>query len=372
MEAKGATSAITIAEQIVGRCLSMCPEKERLMRERAGLLHKYEIDEGMKHMKKPKADPAKIIKCFSRSAAGQVMTDPNMLRPPHVLLSTVRYLFTKIITQTDLDWVLIYDFVFDRLRSVRQDAVIQRVDTVTSILLLEPIIRFHIYAAQRLCERDISEFDAKINSKHLFECIKRLLILYDRQNKNVTNNTEVHKDFEKLALDNSRSEMEAVYILLHIGDCEALKRAFTLPSDLKKSPAIQLATKISLAWYLRNYVCICHLVGQLPPILACAFFCNLQSFRRNVLQIMSSGYNNRVLTFPGQKLQELLFYKDISKIQADCKLFGLTFTNENVLFQKSQFNEQILLANPEMYYTSATLHKFIPKILLECTSNDEC
>lgn len=61
----------------------MCPEKERQMREREGLLHKYEIDEKTKHKKKPKADPARIVKCFSRSAAGQIMTDPNSLRPPH-------------------------------------------------------------------------------------------------------------------------------------------------------------------------------------------------------------------------------------------------------------------------------------------------
>ncbi|XP_018374281.1 PREDICTED: germinal-center associated nuclear protein isoform X2 [Trachymyrmex cornetzi] len=346
-------NGMTTADRITGRCLSMCPEKERLMREREGLLHKYEIDEGTKHMKRPKADPMKIVKCFSRSAAGQVMTNSNLLRPPHVLLSTVQYLFTK-------------------LRSVRQDAVIQRVDIVSSIFLLEPIVRFHIYAAQRLCERDIMEFNAKINNKHLLECIKQLLILYDQQNENVTDNIAIHKDLEKLALNNNRSEMEAIYILLHIGDCEALKRAFSLSSELKKSPAIQLATKISLAWYLRNYVYVRHLVAQLPPILACAFFCNLQSFRRNVLQIMSSGYSSRVLSFPGLKLQELLFYKDISKIQADCNLFGLTFTNDNILFKKSQFNEQILLANPEMYYTSTTLHKFMPKILLECTSNDEC
>ena len=66
---------------------------------------------------------------------------------------------------------------------------------------------------------------------------------------------------------------------------------------------------------------------------------------RNVLQIMSSGYNSRILMFPGLKLQELLFYKDISKIQADCNLFGLTFTNDNILFKKSQFNEQILLVS---------------------------
>ncbi|XP_050459715.1 germinal-center associated nuclear protein isoform X2 [Cataglyphis hispanica] len=356
-------------EPIIGRCLLMCPEKERRMREREGLLHKYEVDEETKDMRKRKADPTKIIKSFSRSAAGQDMTDPYSLRPPHVLLSTIRYLFTEIITRTDLDWTLIYDFVFDRLRSVRQDAVIQRIDITTNILLLEPIVRFHTYAAQRLCEKKVSEFDAKINNKHLLECLKQLLVLYDERDYKNRNNIEIHEALEKLALNDSRSEMEALYILLHIGDQEVLKRALTLSSDLRNSPAIQIATKISLAWYLRNYVRVCYLAQQLPPILACAFFCNLQSFRRSVLQIMSFGYNSKVLTFPGLKLQKLLFYKDISRVQADCNLFGLTFTNENVLFQKSQFNEQVLQANPEMYYTSATLHKFIPKILLECTSN---
>ncbi|XP_014468556.1 PREDICTED: germinal-center associated nuclear protein isoform X2 [Dinoponera quadriceps] len=320
-------------------------------------------------MKRSKVDPGKAVKCFSRSAAGQVMTNPDSLRPPHILLSTIQYLFTEIVTKTDLNWVLIYDFVFDRLRSVRQDAVIQRIDTTAYIRLLEPITRFHIYAAQRLCERNISEFDAKINNKHLLECIKHLLVLYDEQDsKSVTDNMDLYKDFDKMTINNNRSEIEASYILLHIGDQDALQRALTLSSDLKNSPAVKLAIQISLAWYLRNYVRVHYLIQRLSPILACAFFSNLQSFRRNVLQIMSSGYNNKMLIFPGLKLQELLFYKDISKIQADCNLFGLTFTNENVLFQKSQFNEKMLLANPEMYYTTTVLHKLVPKVLLECTS----
>lgn len=64
-------------------------------REWHGLLHKYEIDEKTKNMPRPKADPAKTIKEFTRSSVGRDMTDPNLLRPPGVLLSTTRYLFTK-------------------------------------------------------------------------------------------------------------------------------------------------------------------------------------------------------------------------------------------------------------------------------------
>jgi len=64
-------------------------------RERERLLHRYEIADGTQKMRKPKADPNKTIKCFSRSSAGQNMTDPNSLRPAPVLLYTIKYLFTK-------------------------------------------------------------------------------------------------------------------------------------------------------------------------------------------------------------------------------------------------------------------------------------
>lgn len=64
-------------------------------REKEGLLHKFEIDETAKGTKLPKADPKKTIKCFSRPAAGLIMTDMKQLRPAPVLLSTIKYLFTK-------------------------------------------------------------------------------------------------------------------------------------------------------------------------------------------------------------------------------------------------------------------------------------
>jgi len=64
-------------------------------RERERLLHRYEIADGTQKMRKPKADPTKTIKCFTRSSAGQNMTDPDSLRPASVLLHTIKYLFTK-------------------------------------------------------------------------------------------------------------------------------------------------------------------------------------------------------------------------------------------------------------------------------------
>lgn len=63
------------------------------------------------------------------------------------------------------------------------------------------------------------------------------------------------------------------------------------------------------------------------------------------LKIMSSGYNNKVFTFPGLKLQQLLLYKDIDKIRADCELLGLIFVNQNILFQKANFKDEVQLVS---------------------------
>ncbi|KAF7397391.1 hypothetical protein HZH68_008613 [Vespula germanica] len=351
-----------MSETINGMCLLMCPEKERWMREKEGLLHRFEIDEKTKHLKKPKADPNKIIKSFSRPAAGQIMTDPSLLRPGPILLSTIKYLFTKILIRTDVDWVHIYDFTFDRLRAIRQDLVIQRIGTIMSIQILEPIVRFHTYAAQRLCERNISEFDPKINDQHLLECIKQLLVLYDTVNR--TEKLELHENIEVLTLIDNRAEMEALYILLNIGDISALNRALSLPEKLRHVTIIE-GSSISYK-YIYSLVLkeLCTSVSPNTKTPSNTCMCHNVQFEEDVLQIMSSGYNNKILTFPGLKLQELILYKDIEKLEKDCNLFNLTFTNQNILFQKTSFNDKILLANCERYYTPQILHKFLPNILL--------
>ena len=61
--------------------------------------------------------------------------------------------------------------------------------------------------------------------------------------------------------------------------------------------------------------------------------------------IMSYAYNSQSLTYPGQRLQDILLYTDINRIRNDCDLLGLKFVNENVHFQKSKFNAGELLVS---------------------------
>ncbi|XP_066598269.1 germinal-center associated nuclear protein isoform X2 [Prorops nasuta] len=357
-----------MSDYIEGTCFLMCPDKERNMRQREGMLHRFEIDENGQFFGKPKADPGKAIKSFSRPAAGQFKADPAQLRPAPVLLKTIKYLFTNIATRLDTDWIHIYDFIFDRLRSVRQDITIQRLKPKETIQLLEPIVRFHVYANQRLYERQISEFDVTINNQHLLECLKQLLVLYDYKDEgeffDLNNSDVISGLLNNLVLENNRPEMEAIYLLVNIGDSTALTRAVTLSREIRNNINFKIAMKTSLAWYKKNYISTFRLMQKLPPLLICAALINLRQIRRDALEIMSVGYSSTVQHYPIKRLQQLLLYQDIRFLKLDCSLFNLPFTSETVNFQKKLFKSTERLAYAEMFYSLENLHEFLPEILL--------
>ena len=139
----------------------------------------------------------------------------------------------------DASWVERYQFVADRLRAVRQDMVIQNLPVHDSIEILEPIVRFHCYSSYRwvniapksffmwynilyfyicrLCEESIDNFDPKLNSTHLQECLKRLLVLYDYVQ--ISDGEEAKKSLK------NQSEIEVLYLTVNLGDVNAIGRA---------------------------------------------------------------------------------------------------------------------------------------------------
>lgn len=85
-----------------GTCLTMCPRREIQDREAQCRLHRFEMLAGTEHDRKPKADPARMVKEYSRPAAGKDATLSSDLRPSAVLLKTVCYLVDEIAASTTL------------------------------------------------------------------------------------------------------------------------------------------------------------------------------------------------------------------------------------------------------------------------------
>ncbi|XP_041445921.1 SAC3 domain-containing protein 1-like [Xenopus laevis] len=82
----------------------------------------------------------------NRPAAGKELSSPCDLRPPAVLLKTVRYLLMKVwdsVSEMDLGK---YSFVFDRLRAVKKDMTVQRVSGLSGAVVLEESLGFLLCA----------------------------------------------------------------------------------------------------------------------------------------------------------------------------------------------------------------------------------
>lgn len=77
-------------------CRTMCPAQELWDRESQNRLHRFEVLPGTETSRKPKGDPLRAVKEYSRPAAGKDATKPSDLRPPDVLLQTVCYLIDEI------------------------------------------------------------------------------------------------------------------------------------------------------------------------------------------------------------------------------------------------------------------------------------
>lgn len=116
-------------------------------RTKERLLHFYERQASRPDQHIP--IEAKVVKEFSRSAAGVQTPNSRSLRTKKALRRTVTYLLTDIVRDDRKPFHFAYDFIFDRLRAIRQEIVMQDFDEITTIELIEPIIMFLAHSLYR-------------------------------------------------------------------------------------------------------------------------------------------------------------------------------------------------------------------------------
>ncbi|XP_047505335.1 germinal-center associated nuclear protein [Pieris napi] len=331
-------------EKIIGTCYTMCPQEEIWLRKREKLIHILEVV----------GDNFKLVKSYSRSAADANMAVPSLVRPYNVLKKTVNYLLHEVGKRTNVPVIVIYDFINDRLRSVRQDMTIQRLLPEQCVELLEPIIRFHVYFAYRLCEKPIKEFDPVLNNKLLLECVKWFLSCADEMDRlnrcfNIDNTAlslnMINLEDSKTMYD--RVLVESLYILCNIENNQPLVRYLGLPSYIKRNPRLKLAYEIAIANLKNDFMRVCRLSHGLCPLTTCAFVIFLPTLQKRSLQIMSSAYNSKQLTLPTTVLQDWLLFNNVVDVTECCKLYGLNVDN-GVQFNKMSFKCDIEVHKPKL------------------------
>ena len=133
----------------VGTCPDMCPAAERAQREKERRLHRFEVAPGCRG-DRPRADPQRAVKEYRRPAAGKARPPPSQLRPPSVLLATVRYLAGEVAERADASSAEVASFVADRLRAVRLDLALQDAGDAEAAGVLEAALAVLLAVVARL------------------------------------------------------------------------------------------------------------------------------------------------------------------------------------------------------------------------------
>ncbi|KAL9266646.1 SAC3 family protein C-like protein [Drosera capensis] len=202
---------------IVGTCPFMCPvktqeirasddyslyERERLQRERLRDLAVFERLDG---------DPARTssglaVKKFCRTVSIKDI-EASDVRPLPVLDRTLNYLL-ELFDSSDHPFETVHDFIFDRIRSIRQDLSMQNIIGDQAISMYEKMVKFHVISHHKL--RKCATKGPPTSPMHhlnMEQLIKSLASLYNLCDIN-----------RKLDCDcENEAEFRSLYIFLHLG-----------------------------------------------------------------------------------------------------------------------------------------------------------
>ncbi|XP_058806337.1 germinal-center associated nuclear protein-like [Phymastichus coffea] len=311
--------SLATAEVTKGTCPDMCPEKERYMREFQRQVFSYEQ---LKDSDEYRIDHSLAVKQYSRSSADQEEPMPHDLRPVKALKLTMSYLLHEIVDLceeegTSLeDW---YNFLWDRMRSIRKDITQQELCCLDTVELVEQCARFHILASERLCAEGTTVFDSKINSENLTKCLQSLKYMYDdlRENDIVCSN---------------EAEFRAYVILLNLNNGTFISELRTLSSNVKHSREVKFSLDVHAAMNMNNYSRFFKLVRQTSYLNACILMRYFNEVRVKALETMVKAYcrTSGTTQYPLYELIDILGFEDEDEVFEFCHRVGLKCDKESL------------------------------------------
>ncbi|GAB2246606.1 hypothetical protein Droror1_Dr00002099 [Drosera rotundifolia] len=305
---------------IVGTCPFMCPERERLQRERLRDLAVFErLDE----------DPARTssdlaVKKFCRTISMKDI-EASDVRPLPVLDRTLNYLL-DLFDSSDHPFETVHDFIFDRTRSIRQDLSMQNIIGDQAISMYEKMVKFHVISHHKL--RKCATKGPPTSPMHhlnLEQLIKSLASLYN-----------LYDIIRKLGCDcKNEAEFRSLYIFLHLGSQghnhimgESLSFWLSrLPPSVIRSKEMLFARTILRFYHVGNFWSFFYCISKEATYLQlCMIETCINEVRAEALACINHGGYN---PYPLTHLCEILKMKE-SDLEYFCGLCGLETSVDEV------------------------------------------
>eukprot|EP00250_Pteridium_aquilinum_P020252 c24765_g1_i1 orf=235-5052(+) len=302
------------SEAILGNCPDMCPESERLERERKGDLDRLERLDGDRNQ--TNIDLA--VKKYTRTAEKLA----SLIRPIAVLSKTMNHLLHLLNRKYDEELLNLHNFLWDRMRAIRMDLRMQHIFNKQSVVMHEQMIRFHILAMHELCEYAKGEgfsegFDAHLNIEQMNKASVDLFHMYD----------DLRKSGNMCA---SEAEFRGYYALLKLDKhpgyvvepAELSLDLAKMTPEMRSTAEVQFARKVARACRSGNYLAFFRLARDATYLQACLMHAHFSKLRSQAMAALHSGLQRNQgipivqvedwLGIEGEDIEALLEYHGFS------------------------------------------------------------
>ncbi|KAK7248054.1 nucleoporin [Aureococcus anophagefferens] len=306
------------ADDLVGACLQFCPQDEIDERVRFKELDKYEKPPGHEAMDDDELARRAIpfaMKKYKRSAAGDVQSVPEIVRPPDVLFAAFEHLAAHVIDDaapgdSEDDQMTRYIFLWNRFRAIRKDFILQNYTTggnvdARVVRVFEGMARYFIGIEQQLSghpEWREGIAHGKHNAESLSETLSALLAFYEMGKHaadagDVLRNEPEFTQYWLIYFLDQEQGAEAGRLLTVL----ALKRPL-----LRESDAVRRAAEIKRCREERNYARFFGLVREAPYLVRCLAVAQYaDGMRLDALEVMGKAYVKSE-PYPAGELADLL------------------------------------------------------------------
>lgn len=268
------------------------------------------------------------MKAFSRPAAGQPPPLPSDVRPPQVLVSTLKYLINEVIPQLPRS----HPFLWDRTRSIRQDFTYQNYSGPEAIECNELIARIHLLSLHIMLTSD-QEYSKQQELEQLNKTLQTLSELYDSNRKN---NTNVSSPRE--------AEFRSYILLSHINDPDIDRQTQLLPQHIYDDPKVQNSIKLrgmmqmSFGAVKKNakensqnlFTALFQSLGNknISFLAACLVESHFQDIRFGALGAMAKSYHSKGKPYSLTRLSRLLGFNNDEDTASFCTSYGMTIVQD--------------------------------------------
>ncbi|KAF2788124.1 hypothetical protein K505DRAFT_366752 [Melanomma pulvis-pyrius CBS 109.77] len=327
------------AVKLIGICNDMCPEYERVRRivedDYKPAECTPETAHGDRKLRVP--DESRMVKAYTRSAAGMETELVTDIRSPSACLKTMKHMIARLDNE---DLPFLYGWLWDRTRAVRKDLRTQAVDKPDDIAIylecFEQCARLLLICLHHMSGITSQDYDHQQDVEQLMQTNTSLKERYtDNRSAKIISQNEV--EFQAYRL----------IISIHTNDSLIEHEVQNLPEHLRRNSRIKTALQIYQAGKAvlhkrsrkfvearQNWRDFWALI-QSPAVsylMACAAEILFNQVRHTVLDTIYRAYRqgnaNRVIQMHDWTLPELirvLGFDDNNQVVEFCQAYGFSF-----------------------------------------------